>query len=185
MHPKHVSIPASRYFITCRCAADRNPFAAPRNCVEYQTVLAEKMEQLDFSVIAYVLMPDHIHLLIEIGKCDPLQKIMHHVNGAAAFRINGIEGKRGVKVWQGRYYDSRVRAISDLINRINYIHMNPVRKGFSSKPSQYACSSASLYCEVFGSDMLGGDVLRGVIFEDYLSKVRSRILVALKGDLPS
>jgi putative transposase len=185
MHPKHISIPDSRYFITCRCAVDRNPFAASRNCSEYQAVLADKMQQLDFTVIAFVLMPDHVHLLIETGKRDPLQKVMNHVNGLAAFRINGIEGKRGCKLWQGRYFDSRTFTMTDLVKRINYIHLNPVRKGLSKKPCNYICSSARIYQDVFGSDVLEENVLRGNVLEDRIRQVKDRITVALKGDLPS
>lgn len=185
MHPKHISIPYNRYLITCRCAPGRNPFAEPRNCLEYGAVLSSKLGILDFAILAYVFMPDHVHLLLEIGKHDTLQSIMNHVSGSAAFRINGIEGMRGRKFWQGGFHDARTRTVTDLVKRINYIHLNPVRKGLSREPSEYHFSSARIFREEIGVDLLDEHVLRGTNIEALLNTLKSKIVVALKGDLPS
>jgi len=77
--------------------------------------------------ISWVVMPDHLHWLFEL-RCKslalPVQKMKTH----SARRIGALSGDIGA-IWQGGYYDHRVRAFEDLRAQAFYIQQNPLRSG--------------------------------------------------------
>jgi REP element-mobilizing transposase RayT len=86
-------------------------------------------------------MPDHVHLLGTPLR-DPttrsyhLAKIIQAIKGASAHKINACTGHVG-PVWQEEYFDHVTRSYQSLRGRIEYIRMNPVRKGLVEKAEDY------------------------------------------------
>jgi putative transposase len=112
------------------------------------------MGEFRVDLFAYVLMPDHVHLLARLPENTTLQKMMNHINGAAAREINKLCGTTGQKFWQGGFYDVRIRGLTDFAVKINYIHNNPVKAGLSPTPVKYKFSSAGVYADSFGFAMI-------------------------------
>jgi REP element-mobilizing transposase RayT len=92
------------------------------------------------SLHAFVIMPNHVHLL-----CTPLvslAELMRRVKGPTAHSANGILGRRGEKFWHEEYFDRIVR-IGDEFGRIRrYIEWNPVKAGLVARPEEFQWSSA-------------------------------------------
>jgi len=88
---------------------------------------------------AFVIMPDHFHMVASLGK-SPLEEIMRQIGSFTARKINEIWGKSG-QLWQTGYYDRGIRRSDDIKQIFDYIHNNPVRKGFVMKPDEWPFSS--------------------------------------------
>jgi putative transposase len=89
-----------------------------------------------YKLHAFVVMPDHVHLLI-----TPLGITVERAVGLIK---GGFSHRLGSKmpVWQKGFDDRRCRDAEDFITRKTYIHMNPVRAALVSEPHQFPYSSA-------------------------------------------
>lgn len=112
-------------------------------------------------IFAYVIMPDHIHMVTDGSK--PISEVLRYLNGISAKRIidhlkeNNLEtslGKlrqerkeRGYKhsVWQHHADAFHLTTEDTLMQKVNYIHQNPVRAGLSARAEEYLYSSARIW----------------------------------------
>jgi REP element-mobilizing transposase RayT len=91
----------------------------------------------DADLLAWVLMPDHAHLLLKLGSRWPLQRIVQSVKAAMALAANRILGRRG-PLWARAYHDHALRADEDVVAAARYIVRNPVRAGLARRCGDYA-----------------------------------------------
>jgi putative transposase len=80
----------------------------------------------------YVVMPEHIHLLVTEPEKEPLAKPMQALK-QSVFRHLG----RGEPFWQSRYYDFNVYTERKRIEKLRYIHHNPVKRGLVASPEDW------------------------------------------------
>ncbi|MCH7809529.1 MAG: transposase [Chloroflexi bacterium] len=92
-------------------------------------------------LLAYVVMPDHIHLLVVPGRLG-LGHFMRFVKGRFARYWNQSQGQAAA-LWQERYYETVIRTDAGLKRCIDYIHRNPVAAGLSADAGAHPYSSAS------------------------------------------
>ncbi|GEM_PF-1177356 len=151
MRPKHFSIPNGLFFLTVHCAAGFKPFLDKRSSELYLNTLSKKVNDLGVALFAYVVMLDHVHLLLQQPKQLTLEKLMNHINGASAREINKQRNTVGEKFWQGGFHDVFLREPIDFAIKINYIHNNPVKAGLVVNPEDYIFSSARFYKTKFGT----------------------------------
>lgn len=85
--------------------------------------------------LAYVVMPDHIHWLVEI-RAFSLDYIMQRFKSSSALRINRMLGKTG-PFWQSSYHDHAMRSEETLFRHAMYIVANPVRANLASCVGEY------------------------------------------------
>ena len=128
------------HFVTFSCYR-REPLLALRDGYAIvERVLEETRIRYGFVVAGYVLMPEHVHLLVSEPKRDSL---------AVALQIWKQESSRLLKrafekqFWQRRYYDFNVRVEKKTAEKLKYMHRNPVVRGLVTKPEDWAWSS---YC---------------------------------------
>lgn len=95
-----------------------------------------------FSLLGYVVMPDHLHLLI--ATTDRLSDIMHNLKRRSAFAI-GKSRRTDGPLWQSRYFDSICRHRRDVGKKLEYIHDNPVVGGLVKRADEWLWSSACFY----------------------------------------
>ena len=86
----------------------------------------------------FVIMPDHMHLLITPSEEISLERAMQFIKGGFSFRL-----KWSGPVWQAGFSNHRVRDFEDYEKHKEYIRMNPVRARLVEKPENYPYSSAS------------------------------------------
>lgn len=106
-------------------------------------LLKEIKEEIDFSIIAYCVMDNHLHLLAKIGDED-LKIIMKKLNVKFALYYNFYEGRYGY-VFQDRFSSKAVEDEGYLLGVLCYIHNNPVKAALTDNIINYQWSSAKDY----------------------------------------
>ena len=94
-----------------------------------------------FNLVAFVIMPDHLHLII-VPDQKNISQAMDSIKSYSSKEINKINNS-GRKVWQSSFRDFTIYTETQLLDKITYIHNNPLRKGLVSDPSIYNFSSAN------------------------------------------
>jgi putative transposase len=94
-----------------------------------------------FSMSAFVLMANHIHLLLEPQ--SPIAKITQQIKGTTSRQSNFVLGRTGSQFWQGESFDHWVRSPGEWQKIRTYIERNPVAAGLVKKPEDWPWSSAS------------------------------------------
>jgi len=131
------------YHIIVRGNQRQNIFLDEADCRHYLERLQRYKNKCGFFLYAYVLMSNHIHLLIETPN-DPISRIMQMVNFTYTQYFNRKYGKVG-HLFQGRYKSYLCDKDSYLLSLVRYIHNNPVRAGLVGDACEYALSSHGEY----------------------------------------
>jgi len=143
----HWESEGSTYFITFRVVRNVNePF---RNAVTNSRSgkLAMIIEEsifwgfgLRYLLDAYVVMPDHVHIILHPFRDVTLATILKGIKGFTAREINKVLNRKG-SFWQDESMDHLIRNPEDWLEKFNYIHDNPVKAGLIDKPEDYPFSS--------------------------------------------
>jgi putative transposase len=113
--------------------------------------------QHEFSLFAWVLMPNHVHMLLMPGSISTTPIILRAIKIGSAKRILArwreldapilkqlVDAMGKQRLWQyGGGYDRNITSTSELHEKIRYIHANPVRAGLVSTPTDWPWSSAA------------------------------------------
>ena len=105
--------------------------------------LKEYNKKFDYNLLAYVIMDNHYHLLIQTFK-DPISDVMFNINNTSGKFIRD-NLKRSGHVYQGRYNSKVVQTNEYFLWLIRYIHRNPVRAKICSNVDDYRWSSHNFY----------------------------------------
>ena len=95
------------------------------------------MEELAAGTMAYVLMPDHFHWLIQLKEKADLTSSVSRVKSVSAHRINEYLGRKE-PVWQRGFFDHAVRREEDIVHIARYIVANPLRAGLVKSLFEYS-----------------------------------------------
>jgi putative transposase len=106
--------------------------------------LTESRRRMHFLLVGYVVMPDHWHALMWPPFPLTISRAMQSVKWQAANMLNRQRGVRGA-VWQHQFWDRFVRHERELASRLDYMHLNPVRKGLVKRPQDWRWSSYNNY----------------------------------------
>jgi REP element-mobilizing transposase RayT len=94
----------------------------------------------DYRLLAWVVMPNHVHLLVEIWQ-KPQSQLIKDWKGFTARRINRVLSRRG-KLWQDDYWDRYIRDEAHLRKVVAYIENNPVKAGLVHSREEWPFGSA-------------------------------------------
>jgi len=160
------------HFVTSRTFHNKNIFRDNHCCRILLRNIDYYRKKLVFQLLGYVIMPDHVHLIMYLGVDKypklTISKVMHGIKGLSAQNIsNYLTGSRGfyastssqgakalairgerrivIKIWQSSFYDFNIYSEEKLREKLNYIHYNPVRAGLCKKPEYYKWSSDRFY----------------------------------------
>ena len=114
-------------------------FFKPENYVFFLKRLRQYIAGEQAQVIAYVLMPNHYHLLVKVQGSD-FSHAMQNFSISYAKAINKQEQRSGA-LFQGAFQAIRVDQDAYLLHLSRYIHLNPVRAGLAQKPQDWVYSS--------------------------------------------
>ncbi len=92
-----------------------------------RAIVSKAMKYLDgnkYELMAFVIMPNHIHILFQLFEGIELETVMHTIKSFSSHKINKFLTREG-KVWMKEYFDRMVRTEKHLINCIRYIISNP------------------------------------------------------------
>jgi putative transposase len=145
------------HFITASCYRRRPLLGTARRRDLFLRLFEEVRRRYNFVVVGYVVMPEHFHLLISESERGDPSKVMQVLKQRVARRL--LRTKRiaagqamlfGDAVtadhfWQRRFYDFNVFSQRKLVEKLRYMHRNPVRRGLADAPELWAWSSFQAY----------------------------------------
>ncbi|MBI1187194.1 MAG: transposase [Alphaproteobacteria bacterium] len=115
---------------------------ARRACAELVQNCLRHYDGVQYRLIAWCVMPNHVHVLAEQLPGHALHTIVHGWKSVSAHRINKALGRTGA-LWQREYFDRFMRDDSQLAATVAYIESNPVAAQFVETPGEWAWSSAA------------------------------------------
>lgn len=117
-------------------------------CLLREPYAAETVERLlldgdlkRYKLLAWVIMPNHVHLVLRVLAPWTLSRIIQDIKRFSASRINKLAGCRG-SIWQRDYFDRYIRNEQHLFEAVMYVHNNPVMAGLVDNPNDRYYSSA-------------------------------------------
>lgn len=132
----------STYFITAGTFNKTHVLQSDCMCQLFCETLFRYRDEAKLKVHAFVVMPNHIHLLITVPEGMTLERVMQLVKGGFSHHAGKLFDIRGA-IWQKSFVDRRVRDASECLRFKHYIHQNPVRAKLVSKAEDYLFSSAN------------------------------------------
>ena len=90
----------------------------------------------DCETLAFVLMPDHLHWLVELVEGD-LSRVAGQFKASAAAAVNRELGTAKVRRWQRGFHDRALRREDDLVDLARYVVANPIRAGLVTRVGEY------------------------------------------------
>jgi putative transposase len=146
------------HFITCSCYR-RLPFLSRAGSRDrFLSILDQVRQRYRFVVVGYVVMPEHIHLLMsepEVGNPSTVMQVLKQRTARALLpkrkrrdpRQGNLFGEQALPraFWQARYYDFNVWTARKRVEKLRYMHRNPVKRGLVESPEQWRWSSYRFY----------------------------------------
>jgi putative transposase len=148
------------HFITCSCYQRKPLLGAAQARNRFVKILGEVRKRHPFLLVGYVLMPEHVHLLLSEPAKGTLSKVMQvlkqrvsralrkrkRLSSRGQLRLPFSEEKTAPKqFWQRRFYDFNVWSYGKRKEKLNYMHANPVMRKLVKHPKDWPWSSWSFY----------------------------------------
>jgi len=138
----HRTAPGVTYFVT----TDAWQKTAVFQVAEIAEIVVRRIlacrDQGSCGLHEFVLMPNHLHLLLTPGPSCSLEKVMMLIKGRSSHEIHLLRGNRA-EIWQAGFHDWTIRDSADFSARTEYIRMNPVVAKLVERPEKWPYSSAS------------------------------------------
>ena len=139
LHLKRYQQEGDEHFLTFSCH-NREPYLNdPSSRTLFLTVLETTRIRYKFEVLGYVVMPEHVHLLLS----EPSEKSL--ASAIQALKLSVSKRSSQHPFWLPRYYDKNILTHTQRIGTLRYIHRNPVTRGLVSNPEDWPWSSYRLY----------------------------------------
>jgi REP-associated tyrosine transposase len=121
----HRTAPGCTYFVTTKTWEHRAIFQVPENADTLISVIFRHRDRAAFQMHEFVVMPNHLHLLLTPSDETSLEKAIQLIKGGSSFEIHRIRGHK-MEIWQPGFHEATVRDEGDYLGRRNYIRSNPV-----------------------------------------------------------
>ncbi len=161
------------HFITCSCYR-RLPLLGPVRARNFFVkILGEVRERYGFALVGYVVMPEHIHLLISEPKKGTPSTVMQVLKQRVSRQLRRTGRRRAPtnqlplrfdkpvaplrQFWQRRFHDFNVWSEKKRIEKLEYMHLNPVKRKLVEHPKDCLWSSYAAYAGK-------GTILTGIDF---------------------
>jgi putative transposase len=159
------------HFITTSCYQRRPLLGTPRSRDLFLEVMEQIRQRHEFVVVGYVVMPEHVHLLFTEPERGDLSLVLAALKQTFAHRLlRDLRAKSGAQsdplwstplavghVWQRRFYDFVVFTEKKRVEKLRYMHRNPVQRGLVVQPEEWLWSSFRHYaCGDRGAVLVGG-----------------------------
>jgi len=164
-HPERFRGAGDLHFLTFSCYRRQPLFSSPARRDLFLECLERVRRRYRFVVLGYVVMPEHVHLLVSEPQRDGLSTAVQALKLGFVRRLDGSvvptsrktgdtwgipsldknETTKGHRFWQTRFYDFNVWTEKKRIEKLRYIHRNPVKRGLVSSPEEWPWSSYRWY----------------------------------------
>ncbi len=130
------------HFVTFSCYRREPLLAVPTAYSVFEQELEAVRGRYDLVVAGYVLMPEHVHLLVGEPSRSTLSVVLQVLKQQTSRKLK-VRG--AVQFWQRRYYDFNVWSEGKRVEKLRYMHRNPVNRGLVEKPEHWPWSSFRHY----------------------------------------
>jgi putative transposase len=151
------------HFITCSCYRRLPLFASARAKNLFVKILGEVRDRYGSALAGYVVMPNHIHLLISEPTKGTPSSVMQVLKQRVSRRLRRKPRKTSFsgqlklpfreaqdflpRFWQPRFYDFNVWSQTKFVEKLHYMHMNPLKTRLVAHPRDWPWSSFSFYAK--------------------------------------
>jgi putative transposase len=130
------------YFITANAYLRKQLLQSERMASLFIEQLYAYRERGLWLIHEFVVMPDHVHVLLTLDSDLTIERAAQFLKGGASFEARKRFGLRS-KLWQPKYHDRRIRDAAEYAAFREYIHRNPVRRGLVTDSADFPFCSAS------------------------------------------
>jgi putative transposase len=147
-HVQRYYVPNATVFITAVTRGRRPVFEEePQRQLLFDTMRAVQSLHA-FRLVAYVVLPDHLHWLMVTPAEVTFSEVMHSIKRNFSLNLKSRCDAAGtVHVWQERFWDHVIRDEEDLSRHLDYVHYNPVKHGLVARPEEWVCTSYQHWLE--------------------------------------
>jgi putative transposase len=138
---RHRMAPGCAYFVTTKAHDNRSLFQVTENAEVVVEVLLRNRSAGAYSLHEFVLMPNHLHVLLTPGPTTTLERAMQLIKGGVSYEIHKRRGHR-MEIWQAGFHERSIRDAEDFRNKTQYIRENPVKAKLVEKAEEWLYSSA-------------------------------------------
>jgi REP-associated tyrosine transposase len=131
------------FFVTCNLQRTRNKLQDADFSILARVISARRTEH-NFLLTAWVFLPDHWHAIIGVRYPKTISLIMESIKVSSTRQINSSRKEAG-RLWQSRFFDRALRTVKEYNKAVEYIHLNPVRRGLVARPEDWPWSSVREY----------------------------------------
>ena len=136
------------HFVTFSCCRRQPYFATPEMFDQFVRGLEDMRRRFELCIYGYVVMAQHVHLLLSEPPQARLAEAIHDLKLSFAKRMRSLrpEDQPG-SFWQKRYYDRNVRDAREFTVKLRYLHRNPVKRGLVKNPEiGNGAASGTMHC---------------------------------------
>jgi putative transposase len=131
------------HFVTFSCYQRKPLLAHPQARDVFVHTLETVRRWYGCWLIGYVVMPEHVHLLMSEPERESLALVLQMLKQMVSRKLRGATAKS--PFWQERYYDFNVWSERKRVEKLRYIHRNPVTRGLVARPEDWLWSSFRHY----------------------------------------
>jgi putative transposase len=126
------------HFITFSCYRRQPKLGTAESRDAFERSLERVRQQYRLYVTGYVVMPEHVHLLLSEPPDEPLSKALQSLKQSVA---RTVTLRSAEPFWLERYYDFNVYTEAKRVEKLRYMHRNPVKRGLVAAPEDWPWSS--------------------------------------------
>ena len=139
-----LDLPGRTYFLGCNLDQRRRYLEHPHLAELLIQLYVAERDRGGITLHAYVVMPDHYHVLLTLEKMTSISAVVRKVHGLFAPQCRKLFGPHR-RIWPRRFYDHVIRDDEDLHDKWGYIHYNPVKGGLVADATKYRWSSCAYW----------------------------------------
>ena len=129
------------HFVTFCCYHRRRLLITDESRRIFESALERVRRSFKLQVYGYIVMPEHVHLLLSEPEKDTLADALKSLKQGVARRLIGD----AEHFWQKRYYDFNIRNYPQFVEKLRYIHRNPVKRRLCDRPEDWQWTSFRHY----------------------------------------
>jgi putative transposase len=138
----HRTAPGFTYFVTTKTWENRALFQVTETAKILIECIIHYRDKGSYLLHEFVVMPDHLHLLLTPAGKTSLEKAMQLIKGGSSHQIHQQSGRK-IQIWSPGFHEESIRDHRDYQCKIEYIHMNPVHAHLAEKPQDWPHSSVA------------------------------------------
>ena len=152
--PPHPYRGAGWYLLTAANFEHAEIMAMPDRLAGFEARLLDALQGAGARVLAWVVLPNHYHVLVEADSLDGVSSVLQRLHGSTSRQWNLEDGQTGTRrVWY-KYTDRKLHNEAHFYRALNYIHINPVKHGCVEDPYEWPWSSLHSYRDALGREWL-------------------------------